>query len=449
VYVIHITFWWEVVAVRPKAFVLLLVALLVTVPLFGQKTVIPLVPLRIAQYYLTANLQDMAGSVVTEKGEGRAEFFGSIAFRVVPGAQRGAVSLYLSELNLVSKGVGTPRGDSGVLSLGVLNEEQQRVEYDSRTGRFSTAVPLKFHYELIDRMRGFRQAEGKGEADLFAPYTEVMFAEISGRFTEPLQAADDGKAIAEFEIMLKLASPVIGVIHEIRMVAKAVFQWWHLLKPAEFLRIQPVFIGYGPTDPNRTGSAFDELMKRCVELWNRCGSVRCIKFAVNTPIYINNPAYRVLDSSSEAASLRAEVSVADAVEVFVVDHMVTSVACSWGGGACWGSGTASAKVVSCDQQLSVPCPCPTACTGYCPCGACQCGPVNYYHLAHELGHALNLDHPGQPYGLAAVTYGSNMEPSGFCCDNPNVQSAKNCRNASSPLLYWGSSICSGTPDIND
>lgn len=444
----HITFWWEVVVVRPKVLVLLLVAFLVAVPVFGQKQVAPLVPLRLVQYQLTANLEDAQGTVMTEKGEDRAEFFGSMAFRVVPGGEKG-VSLYLSKLNLVSKGVGTPRGDSGLLSLSLLTEDQMRVEYDPRSGRFGTAAPLKFHYELIDRIRGFRQAEGKGEADLFAPYTEVMIAELSGRFSEPLEARDEGKVSADVEMMLKLTSPVLGVIQEVRLYAKLVFQWWHLLKPAEFLKIQPVFIGYGSTDPNRTGTAFDTLMNRCIELWNRCGSVRCIKFAVNTPIYINNSAYKVLDSSAEATSLRAEVNVADAVEVFVVDHMVTSVACSWGGGACWGSGTASAKVVSCDQQLSVPCPCPAACTGYCPCGACQCGDVNYYHLAHELGHALNLDHPGQPYGLAEVTYGSNMAPSGFCCDNPNVQSAKNCRNASNPLLYWGSSICSGTPDIND
>ena len=97
------------------------------------------------------------------------------------------------------------------------------------------------------------------------------------------------------------------------------------------------------------------------------------RFVVNEPIYINNSAYRVLDNSSEATSLKAEVNVANAVEVFVVERMSTSLACSWGGGACFSSGTASAKIVSCDQQMSVPCPCPSACSSYCPCGACLCG----------------------------------------------------------------------------
>jgi hypothetical protein len=43
-----------------------------------------------------------------------------------------------------------------------------------------------------------------------------------------------------------------------------------------------------------------------------------------------------------------------------------------------------------------------------------------------------------------------MEPSGFCCDNPNVQSARNCRNATSPLMFWGDLVpCFGIPDIMD
>jgi hypothetical protein len=42
-----------------------------------------------------------------------------------------------------------------------------------------------------------------------------------------------------------------------------------------------------------------------------------------------------------------------------------------------------------------------------------------------------------------------MEPSGFCCDNPDLQSALNCRNTGNPLLYWGRSLCTETPDILD
>jgi len=223
--------------------------------------------------------------------------------------------------------------------------------------------------------------------------------------------------------------------------------WWYLFtSPADVLLVQPVFIGTGPSDPTATGTVFNTLLERSAEIWDRCGTVRCISIISKTPIYINNNAYRVIDGA-EATSLRALVNEADAVEVFVVER--------WdpyydGGGACWSSGTASAKIVTCDQQLNVPCPMPSGLWGCSAGEGGTCGAVNYYHLAHELGHALNLLHPGDSRtGMVDGSSGSIMEPSGFCRDNPSVQSAKNCRSASSPLIYSGRATCTGSPDITD
>ncbi len=398
-------------------------------------------------YYLTGNIKEATGTVATDKGDQRTSFLGSIGFRVVP-TEKGLL-FYLFDFNLISKGVPTGRGDSGPISVRLADAQGKSMTYDPRSGRASTEFAAIFHYELIDRVKGFRQVRGQAEGDLFVPFTETMTGKMSVRFPEELRVVDKGTTYVDLDLTLALSTSVLGSIQRISLITRVIIDWTRLFSPAQYLRIQPVFIGTGPTDGTATGKAFPELMKRATELWNRCGSVRCIKFVVNEPIYINNSAYKVLETAAEADSLRAEVSVTDAVEVFVVDRM--DFACSWGGGACFSSGTASAKIVSCDQQLAVPSPCPcTWCPATCPpCPPCQTGAVNYYHLAHELGHALNLDHPGQPYGLAAVTAGSNMEPSGFCCDNPNVQSAKNCRNASNPLLFWGTALCVGTPNISD
>ncbi len=400
-------------------------------------------------YYLIGNLAEAAGTVATDKGSQRTGFSGSIGFRVVQ-SEKGLL-LYLFDLNLVSKGVSTEKGETGLLGLELFDAEQKAMSYDPRSGQASTEVRMILHYELIDRVKGFRQSETKGEMDIFAPFTEEMTGKVSVRFPEALKVAESGSVRAELDLTFELSSTVLGYVRSTTLAAKVVIDWVVLLRRAQYLRIQPVFIGTGATDPARTGTVWATLMARAHELWNKCGTVRCIKFSVNNPIYLNKPAYKVLETEAEAAALRAEVNVADAVEVFVVSRM--DFVCSWGGGACFSSGTASAKIVTCDQQLSVPAPCP--CTGFCPatcppCPPCQTGAVNYYHLAHELGHALNLAHPPGPSGsLAASTVGSNLEPSGFCCDNPNVQSAKNCRNASNPLLYWGWATCTGTPDITD
>lgn len=397
-----------------------------------------------AEYYLTGNFKELPGTVTTDKGEQRTSFFGAIGFRVVQ-SEKGLL-LYLIEFNLVSKGIPTEKGDSGLVSLRLFDDFEKPLSYDPRSGRASSELHMVLHYELIDRVKGFRRGEMKGEMDLFPSFTEEMKGRLLVRFPEAMQAAEKGSISLDLDLTLELSAAVLGSLRKISLTTLVRVDWTRLRSPALVLKIQPVFIGTGPTDPNRTGTAFNTLMTYASQLWSRCGTVRCIKFEVNNPIYLNKPAYKVLDSETEADNLRAEVNVADAVEVFVVDRM--TFVCAWGGGACFSSGTAAAKIVTCDQQLAVPtpCPCPDFCPSTCPpCPPCQTGRVNLYHLAHELGHALDLHHP--PH--SSSTAGSNMEPSGFCCDNPNVQSAKNCRNASNPLLYWGSALCFGSPDIKD
>lgn len=423
-----------------RAWVFLVVGVVASLTALGQQ------PL---EYYLTGNLKEVPGTVATDKGEQRTSFSGAIGFRVTMGP-KGELIWSLIRLNLVAKGVPTEKGDSGTIGL-VLADYDHKATYDPRTGRLTAEFRATLHYELIDRVKGYRELGVKGEQDLFAPYTEEMVGKLSGKLPESLQAAEKGSALLSGDVRLDLSSPVLGAVRSIDLAVSPVLVW--VFRFAETLRIQPVFIGTGPTDPARTGTAWATLIARSHEIWNKCGTVRCLKLVVNQPIYLNKPAYRVLDTDAEITALRAEVDVANAVEVFVVERWATALACSTGGGACWSSGTASAKIVTSDQQLAVPCPCPAACTGYCPCGPCACGALNLYHLAHELGHALNLAHPPGPSGsLAASTVGSNMEPSGFCCDNPGIQSAKNCRNASNPLLYWeiwSTRACGGRPDIAD
>ena len=408
------------------------------------RTPLKAVATQIGGYYLSGNFESRE-AVFEARGGGReGSVFGTIGLRVYPG-EKETLRLEVQTLNLVSEGFKTEQGATGTIGLSLASAVGE-VEYNARTGEIHAPLEGILHYELIDRIRGYRQQECKGECDEFESYVEMMRGELVGKFREPLKIAEEGKTALEMEINYELSEEILGTIRRIYVVIVVVIDW-SIFQPADVLRIQPVFVGSGASDPNVSGTAFNSLMNYAKDMWNRCGSVRCIQFVVNDPIYVNNSAYRVLDNESEAIAFLGTVNVANAVEVFVAKEMSTGLACSWGGGACFSGGTASAKVVSCDQQMSVPCPCPSACTGYCPCGSCLCGAINPYHLAHELGHALDLPHPSGSWSTSTVT--SVMEPSGFCCDNPNLQSAKNCRNATNPLLYSSLSICSGSPDIND
>lgn len=390
-------------------------------------------------YYLIGSLDKVRGTIFTDAGEQETTFQGEIGFKVITD-NKGTKTFVLEKLNLVSAGVRTKKGNTGV--LGVTLSDVPRASYDPATGKLVANIRVTLHYELIDKVMGFISEQSE-ECAVFNSYKEEMAGKLELQLPREFKMADNSQIKVSGTISMDLDNSVLGLVTRMQVFVSDYNFWWYITKPTEILKVQPVYIGTGPSDATATGSAFNTLLNGAVSIWDRCGTVRCITLQANPPIYINNNAYKVLTSydvdPSEANALRAEVNVVDAVEIFVVDR--------WdplydGGGATWSSGTASAKIITCDKQMNVPCPPPCR-------GGGSCGPVNRYHLAHELGHALNLGHPSSPGSLAAATAGSVMEPSGFCADNPNVQSARNCRSASSPLLYSGRALCYKSPDIMD
>ncbi|MFX1298387.1 MAG: hypothetical protein ACFFD2_26470, partial [Promethearchaeota archaeon] len=170
-------------------------------------------------------------------------------------------------------------------------------------------------------------------------------------------------------------------------------------------------------------------------IWRQC----CVFFSIRPVMYVYNSAYEVLNSQSEAINLSNEIDTSF-VEVYFADRFDPLI---WGGGASISSGTAAARVVTCDQQLRVPDP---ANPGE------FLGAVNVNHLAHELGHVIGLAHPGSgSTTLVDATAGTVMEPSGFYADNPHAQSQFNCDNVSNPLfkflLISKSRKCVQNPEI--
>lgn len=129
-------------------------------------------------------------------------------------------------------------------------------------------------------------------------------------------------------------------------------------------------------------------------------------------------------SADEAGALLSQVDVDDCIEVFFVDRF--SPQTLFGGGATFGLGLASSKVISSDENADFG--------------------VDLTHLAHEFGHVLALPHPG---GSPGVSTGTLMCPSGFNNDNPKVNSQENKDNLSNPLLTFAIKFVSPGPDCQN
>lgn len=386
-------------------------------------------------WYLIGNVKDAAATIETDKGTQKTTFRGSLVFRASEDTKQG-IKLQLENLSLIGKSIQTEKGDSGGISLYVppMMTAKAYIKYSSEKTRLTSTFPMTLHYSLIDKIKGFRTSKVKEPHD-FSPFTETGKGKLSGRFQRPLKLRKQESVRLDSEFRFDLNDPVLGVI----TVIMVDISWVFTVEPTAWvyrdLCIQPVFIRSGPADPSPTGENFLALMNNSRDIWIKC----CRTFTVRDPIYVNDTSYKILDPSStdgdnspdEAEALMDEVDphgTNDCIEVFVASRWD---GVEWdGGGATWSSGTAAAKIVTVDQQLDVPC----AGTGSCA----SCGALNQNHLAHELGHVLNLCHPAncpdpaRPRGTATTI----MEPSGWCADNPDSQSRHNCVSASNPLVEY-------------
>lgn len=136
---------------------------------------------------------------------------------------------------------------------------------------------------------------------------------------------------------------------------------------------------------------------------------------------IHNPSLFFF-STSEAYDLMDTVDDSDCVEVFFVEGD-NGMHNSWGGGASFWGGESYTKIISSDGNVDAG--------------------VDFNHLAHELGHSMDLPHPNSGNSSSTNTL---MCPSGFANDNPDRNSQENEDGLSNPLFTFALKIVSAGPD---
>ncbi len=361
--------------------------------------------------------------VSVASGDSRTAVSGEVVYRMTP-KETGMV-FDLTSFSLVGSSVKTKQGDSGPLSL-VLKPSSAKSTYNPRTRIIKSQFLLEVHYPLIDKVKGYIEPkEGQREMDDYRSYTETFAGSMICKLSETprigrtaIKMKEGATLSLKMEPREKVLGEVAAITGEFKVVDVIVWPKFYIKKT---INIQPVFVRYTPADgcfggttTATTGGSFPTLRDKAIEMWNRC----CIGLNFLTPVYIDNDNYRIL-SSAEEAGIKAAYDDPNAIEVYFVE--VGDPVGIHGGGVCYSSGTANAKVITYDTNL----------------------PINLYNLAHELGHALGLMHP--PGNSSS---GSLMEPSGFCADNPALMSPLNCDNASNPLLVTPATIKLCTRNTN-
>lgn len=322
-------------------------------------------------------------------------------------------------------------------------EEGQYLEYDPQkltlTGTISGSTSISQFDEI-------HQPKDDGRGHDFDALTQGAKLRVQIFLDKPLDASIGSDKPMQFRGSMDMDMEVdaqgdydIGgyrLINPNPQLIDLEIAWVIRLEVAKRLCLQPVRVSYftygGGWPPIFTahysgdGLAFG--LPGAQTEWGKADVV----FSVREWKTVFNVNYSTL-TSGEATALRATVDDDDCAEVFFVDQL--SPNSMWGGGATWGGGTASAKIISSDENAD--------------------HGIDATHLAHEIGHVITLKHPGEGFPNASApnrvdgSTGTLMCPSGFMNDNPQVNSQWNKDSVQNPLFTFAIKVVGPSVDCQN
>jgi hypothetical protein len=324
--------------------------------------------------------------------------------------------------------VGKPTGVVGFAAI-ASGEKRQRLQYDPKTrslvGKVVGRVDMPQFYEMIEL-----------KVDPKQDYVEIPTIEATIDVRIELGKMADMKK-ARGEVLEDRVSAVMTLAtsdapqHRMRAFAFNVripyltsqLVFWPFIEVARNLCIQPVrimtFKSVFPPFLHFSGDGLAFGQPGVSTQWRK-GDVT---FTYRDWITLFKPQFSTL-SAGETSALLSEVNENDCIEVFFVDRFDPQT--MFGGGATFGLGQASSKVISSDENADFG--------------------VDLTHLAHEFGHVLGLAHPNPP---GPPSTGTLMCPSGFNNDNPKINSQENKNTLSNPLLRFSLKFVSPGPDCQN
>ncbi len=374
---------------------------------------------------------DVAGIITTSGGLRMSRVRGE-AVLVVRGEHEKTRGLYLDRFGLAAAGVEARKSHTGVITVRGLSATGA-VTFGRRADTIRIDAACDINYESLDRAQGREVDKGC----YYMPATEPAAAVIEGQVVavgRRLRLASAGirvscaagglEEVVAIEVLLKKAilTPIAapGVNYHFGEDG----EWAPSLDSnidsnvciattRRRLIVQPVGFRSSATDASPSGSTSAAQLATAQTVWDKA----CTDLDIRATVTITNAT---LKTSSSLTDIRNAYTDSDpsVIEVFFVDNPLPGI----GGGSAGAIGVASCKPVIAEPNGGNP-----------------------VLVAHELGHVLNLLHPGT---------GSNSDPGTVMAPTGSAMISGTqlvthimCTSIANPVLQTATTACCFTHDI--